>query len=243
MIGGSAGGISALSVIFDSLPQDLPAAVVVILHQTKDSVYKLAGALARTSHHPIVVVEKDEPLRQGTIYIPAPGMSLSFGQGRIVEAESDRPHQALTTISRMFAAAAREYHDRVIGVVLSGLLRDGTDGLRAIHEAGGLTVVQDPAEAEFAEMPSNASRNLPVTFSLPIVDLGPALELLCRRTTALETGVAVSVRLLKSRVELLVRLKDQSGKNPDVGRFLDEELVLLRRDLRSINRLLDDAEA
>lgn len=239
MIGGSAGAISSLSTIFETLPRDIPAAIVIILHQAKDSAFQLANTFARHTHIPVVPVRKDEPLRQGSIFVPSPGMSLSFHAGRIVESELSEPRRTLTTISRMFASAAREYSDRVIGVVLSGLLKDGTDGLRAIHEAGGLTLVQDPASAEYSDMPSNASKDLPVTFSLSLEDLSPALDLLTRRTGSLESGAAVSVRLLKERVELLVRLKDQSRRNEEVSRFLEEELVLLRRYLRSINRLLN----
>ncbi len=138
----------------------------------------------------------------------------------------------------MFTSAADVYGDRVIGVVLSGMLRDGTAGLRAVHDRGGLTIVQDPAGAEYSDMPRNARENLPVTFSLALRDIGPALDLLARRSTHLETGLTVSAQLLRRRVELLVRLRAESGPNADASAFIDEELLSLRRDLGSINRLL-----
>ena len=106
----------------------------------------------------------------------------------------------------LFESAASEFSDRVIGVVLTGSLKDGTLGLQAVHEAGGVTIVQDPAEAEYPDMPASATNELPVTFCLKLADIGPTLDLLARRKTELETGLAVSVRTLKDRVGLLVRL-------------------------------------
>jgi two-component system chemotaxis response regulator CheB len=138
----------------------------------------------------------------------------------------------------MFTSAADVYGDRVIGVVLTGILRDGTAGLRAVHDRGGLTIVQDPTGAEYADMPRSAREGLPVTFSLALRDIGPALDLLSRRSTHLETGLTVSAQLLRKRVELLVRLRAQSGANVDTCTFIDEELLSLRRDLGSIDRLL-----
>ena len=68
-------------------------------------------------------------------------------------------------------------------------MRDGTVGLRAVHEAGGLTMVQNPAEAEYPDMPRNAMSDLPVTFCLDLAEIGPALDLLVRRTAGTGNGV------------------------------------------------------
>ncbi len=149
----------------------------------------------------------------------------------------------ISTINILFESAASEFHDRVVGVILTGLLKDGTAGLRAVHAAGGLTIVQDPAEAEFPEMPASAMKDLPVTFCLKLADIGPTLDLLARRKTELETGLAVSVRLLKERVALLVRLIAQSKGNPETHQFLTTEMIALELDLRSTQALLDRALA
>ena len=124
------------------------------------------------------------------------------------------PDRPASTINRLFASAAQNYGERVIGVILSGLLKDGTEGLRAVHEAGGLTVVQDPREAEYPDMPTSAMEGLPVTFCLNLAEIGLALELLVRRTARFETGLAVAVRTLRDRAALLVRLDEQSSRNP-----------------------------
>lgn len=147
----------------------------------------------------------------------------------------------LIVINALFESAAKEYGNRVIGVILTGLLRDGTVGLRAVHEAGGLTIVQSPAEAEYPDMPRNAMADLPVTFCLNQAEIGPALDLLVRRTAGLETGLAVSIRTLKERIALLVRLVHQSTKNDQTLAYLSSELNALKQDLDSIQTLLNAA--
>jgi hypothetical protein len=122
-------------------------------------------------------------------------------------------------------------------------LKDGTEGLRAVHEAGGLTIVQEPWEAEYPDMPANAMEGLPVTFCLKLLDIAPALELLVRRTARFETGLAVAIRTLRDRTALLVRLVEQSWRNPGTREFLMNELASLRRDLQSIENLLKAASA
>ena len=98
-----------------------------------------------------------------------------------------------------------------------------------MHEAGGLTMVQDPREAEYADMPTNAMEDLPVTFCLNLAEIGPALELLVRRTAQFETGLEVAIRTLRDRVALLVRLGEQSWRNPGTRSFIENELALLRQ--------------
>ena len=107
-----------------------------------------------------------------------------------------------------------------------------------MHEAGGLTLVQDPAGAEYPDMPTNAMEGLPVTFCLKLEDIGPTLELLVRRTAQFETGLAVAVRTLRDRASLLMRLIEQSGRNPEVRQFLRNELASLSRDIQSVDDLL-----
>jgi two-component system chemotaxis response regulator CheB len=176
-------------------------------------------------------------LEQGFIFVPPPGKSARFTNGRI-RVEHDVPLQRGVTINHLFKSAAQNYGERVIGVILTGLLSDGTEGLRAVHEAGGLTMVQDPREAEFPDMPANAMEKLPVTFCLRLAEIGPALELLVRRSARFETGLGVAVRTLQDRAALLVRLTEQSLHNPGTQKFLMNELVSLRRDIQSIDDLV-----
>jgi two-component system chemotaxis response regulator CheB len=237
VIGASAGGHRALTEVIKNLPADLPAAIVILLHMQLGSPYRLKETLARYSRLPIIEVEGEAPLREGAMYIPLGGRSATFGDGTL-SVGGDIPTRPLSTINHVFKSAAQTYGEHVIGVILSGLLRDGTDGLRAVHDAGGLTVVQDPSEAEYADMPANAMQTLPVTFCLNLADIGPALELLVRRTARFETGLAVAVRTLRDRAALLVRLGEQSWRNAGTRDFLRQELASLRRDIQSIDELV-----
>jgi two-component system chemotaxis response regulator CheB len=237
VIGASAGGYEALQEILKNLSAEMPAAIVILLHLPLESPHRLKESLLRVSRLPIIKVENQEPLQQGFIFLPPPGRSATFSRG-MIRVEHGIPDRPTVTINRLFTSAAQSYSERVIGVVLTGLLRDGTEGLRAVHEAGGLTMVQDPREAEYPDMPTNAMEKLPVTFCLNLAEIGPALELLVRRTARFETGLAVAIRTLRDRAALLVRLFEQSSRNPGTLEFLSNELASLRRDLQSIDDLV-----
>lgn len=228
VIGTSAGGHQALVEILKKLPADMPAAIVILLHAQLGSPHTLKELLGRSSRLPMITIESQESLKQGFVFIPPPGRSAAFSGGMIT-VEQRIPDRPATTINRLFTSAAQIYRERVIGVILTGLLRDGTEGLRAVHEAGGLTMVQDPREAEYADMPTNAMEDLPVTFCLNLAEIGPALELLVRRTAQFETGLEVAIRTLRDRVALLVRLGEQSWRNPGTRSFIENELALLRQ--------------
>ena len=237
VIGASAGGHEALMEILKDFSADMPAAIVILQHLPVTSPRSPKEWLVRFSRLPIVDVDDQKPLQQGFIFLPPPGRSASFSRGMLM-ADYDLPNRPVNTINRLFTSAARSYGKHVIGIILTGLLRDGTEGLQAVHEAGGLTMVQDPGEAEFPDMPANAMEELPVTFCLKLADIGPALELLVRRNACFETGFEVAVRTLRDRAALLVRLTEQSWRNPGTRGFLENELISLRRDIQSIDELL-----
>lgn len=240
VIGASAGGHPALVDILKDFSANMPAAIVILLHMKLESSYRLDESLGRFSLLPMIRVQNQEVLRHGCIFILPPGRSATLDAGMITveDAILERP---VNTINRLFTSAAKSYRERAIGVILSGLLRDGADGLRAVHNAGGLTMVQDPSEAQFPEMPVNAMENLDVTFCLKLAEIGPALELLVRRTARFETGLEVALRTLRDRAALLGRLVAQSARNPGTREFLVAELTSLRHDIQSIDRFLTAA--
>lgn len=243
VIGASAGGFVALQEAIKGLSRDLPAAVIILLHSMiKNSGYGLEHVLARSTEMPIQVIKAGERLQGGRIYVTPSGHS-AYLQQRTLQLEPKAHDSHETTINRLFESAAKAYQDRVIGVVLTGMLRDGTAGLKAVHEAGGLTMVQDPSEAEYADMPYNAMRDLPVTFCLRLAEIGPALDLLARRGTIFESGLAFSVRMLKERVTFFQRLITQSTRNVDTHDFLMAQLAALQGDLQMTQKLLNETLA
>ena len=237
VIGTSRGGHRALAEIFKDLSVDMPAAIVIVLHLPTTSRPAFEKTLGRYCRLPIKEVVDQERLQQGIIFVPPPGKSAEFTNG-MIRVKHDFPNMRVSTINHMFKSAARRYGERVIGVILTGLWRDGTEGLKAVHRAGGLTMVQDPREAEYRDMPANAMEELRVTFCLKLAEIGPALELLVRRSVQFETGLAVAVRTLRDRVALLVGMSAQSQRNPGTQAFLKNELASLRRDLQAIEALV-----
>ena len=237
VIGASAGGHRALAEIFKDLSVDMPAGIVIVLHMPVQSLSSFKKTLGRYCRLPIKEVVSQARLQQGFIFVPPPGESAEFTKG-MIRVKHGISKMRLSTINYMFSSAARRYRKRVIGVILTGLLKDGTEGLNAVHEAGGLTMVQDPQEAEYRDMPTNAMQELPVTFCLKLAEIGPALELLVRRSAKFETGLGVAVRTLRDRVALLVRLSIQSQRNPGTQAFLKNELASLRHDLQAIENLV-----
>ena len=243
VIGASAGGHKAVWEVVRDLSCDIPAAVIIMQHLgPKEAVpsFRSATWLGQYTRLQIVQINSRERLRSSVIYTCPPGMAASL-RGRTFHLTPQETAGPLSTIDGLFTSAAREFPNRVIGVILTGLLKDGTAGLKAVHDAGGVTIVQDPAEAEYPDMPASAMKNLAVTFSLKLADIGPALDLLARRGTKLESGFAVSVRMLKERAGLLLRLIAQSHANPETHHYLATEMTSLELDLRTIRSLLDKA--
>ena len=237
VIGASRGGHRALAEIFKDLSVDMPAVIVIVLHMPTESLPAFKSIMGRYCRLPIKEIVDQERLQQGFIFVPPPGKSAEFANG-MIRVKHDIPEMRVSTINHMFKSAAREYGERVIGVILTGLWRDGTEGLKAVHGSGGLTMVQDPGDAEYRDMPLNAIKELPVTFCLKLAEIGPALELLVRRSGQFETGLAVAVRTLRHRVALLVRMSAQSQHNSGTQAFLKNELASLKRDLQAIEDLV-----
>jgi two-component system chemotaxis response regulator CheB len=243
VIGASAGGLAAISTVLKELSRDIPAAIVVMLHASPDSEFDLSKWLRRFGHIQIVETSRKESLCEGVVFVAPPGHSLTVQDGQLNLEALETTVRPRDTINRLFESAARAYGDRVIAVILTGRLADGSKGLRAVHEAGGLTVIQNPEEAEYEDMPANALSQVPeATFRLNSSDIGLTLDLLARRNAELETGLSSAVRLLKERIALLVRLLNQSKTNERTYRYLSTELQSLRGELRSVESLLSESQ-
>jgi two-component system chemotaxis response regulator CheB len=154
-IGASAGGVEALSKLLRALPADLPAAVLVTLHRPVARDSQLHRILAHVSRLPVVVARQGERLRPGKCYLGSPSHHLTVGPGMVANLVHNGFYRA-HNIDLLFSSLARNAGKRTIGVVLSGLLKDGTQGLVALKEAGGKALVQSPGEASFKDMPRSA---------------------------------------------------------------------------------------
>ena len=172
VIGGSAGAIRPLARILGALPPTLEAAVAIVIHLPDDSRSALARVLARVSALPVSFAEHGQPTRRGTIVVAPPGHHLLAEEGRLVLSRGAPEHWTRPAIDPLFRSAARANGRLAVSVLLSGALDDGVAGTAAIREAGGATLAQDPADAEFPDMPAHAIATGVVDEVLPAAAIG-----------------------------------------------------------------------
>lgn len=175
VVGASAGGVEALAELARGLPSDLPAAVFVILHLPPDARSHLPEILDRAGPLPASHAVDGAPIRPGRIYVAPPNRHLFLEGDCIRLSIGPRINNVRPSIDVLFRSAARGFDERVIGVVLSGTLDDGTLGLDAIQIRGGTVVIQDPDEAQFSGMPRNALERVKADYVLPIAQIAPLL--------------------------------------------------------------------
>lgn len=175
VIGASAGGVEALVSLVAGLPADLPLALCVVLHLPATRPSALPALLARAGPLPVAWAEEGAPLVPGRILVAPPDRHLLIRPGSVALTHGPRENHMRPAADPLFRSAARSYGARVIGVVLSGTLDDGALGLRAIAARGGVTVVQDPAEALFDGMPRAALRQGRSDYTLPVADIASLL--------------------------------------------------------------------
>ena len=154
-IGASAGGLPALTEVLGEMDPDFPA-VVVVQHLDPKHKSQLASLLAKKTHKFVKEAGDGEPLLAKTVYIGPPDEHLLVTEHGLQLAHSRLIRFSRPSIDKMFSSVAAIYGAHAIGVILSGSNRDGADGIAAIKRAGGITMAQDPATAEYRIMPQAA---------------------------------------------------------------------------------------
>lgn len=180
VVGGSSGGLEALLTLVRELPGDLPAALFVVLHISPDRPSLLPTLLNHAGRLLALHPADGTPIRDGCVYIAPPDHHLLIEGPLVRTVHGPRENRCRPAIDPLFRSAAAGYGPRVVGVVLSGNLDDGTAGLLAIRRNGGVTMVQDPAEATYSDMPQSALGSRVVDFCLPVAELAKQLIRLAR---------------------------------------------------------------
>ena len=175
VIGASAGGVPALKQILRPLPADLQAAIFVVLHLSPLAPSQLPEVLDRAGSLRASAPVDGELIRPARVYVAPPDRHMLIEPGCIRLTRGPRENRFRPAIDPLFRTAARAYGSRVLGIVLTGLLDDGTAGLEILKSEGGLAVVQDPDEAMFDSMPRSALRAVPVDLVLPAAEIGKKL--------------------------------------------------------------------
>jgi two-component system CheB/CheR fusion protein len=178
-IGASAGGIPALQNFFSGIPQNTGAAFVVVLHLDPQHHSELSAIVAARTKMPVVQVDKTARLESNHVYVIPPDRRLEVIDHEISAIEFDEPRGQRLPIDFLFRSVAERLGDG-FAVILSGAGSDGAVGVRAVKEAGGIILVQDPNEADYASMPRSAIETGVVDFVLPVRDLATRLADLIR---------------------------------------------------------------
>lgn len=163
------------------LPPDFPAPICIVLHLQPDSRSLLAQILNREGTLAAKEAEDGERARNGRIYVAPPDHHLTVEKDhtlRVTHGPRENLHRP--GIDALFRSAAHAYGSRAVGVILTGSLDDGTEGLLAIKRMGGIAIVQDPGEAMYASMPQSAIEHVDVDYMLPVDKIARQMTLSVR---------------------------------------------------------------
>ncbi len=175
VIGTSQGGLTALRELVRELPRDLPAAVLIVQHIDPLTPSVLPSLLQQSGQLEVTHATEGEEIRNSHIYVAPPDQHMMIEDRHIRLSQGPKENLMRPAIDPLFRSAALAFRSRVVGVVLTGELDDGTPGLWSIKSGGGITVVQDPHEAEFPGMPQSAVKNVQIDHCLPLSEIGPLL--------------------------------------------------------------------
>lgn len=193
VIGASAGGLHPLGQLLAELPPTLQAAVFIVMHLSSASV--LAQVLGRGSSLPVEQAEAGSAIKRGRVYVAAPERHLLLHDEHILMPRGPRENLARPAIDPLFRSAACTFGGRVVGIVLSGALNDGTAGLLAVKRCGGVSIVQDPRDAAVPDMPQHALRNVDVDYCIPVSRMSSILARLVDEPAGATPEIPLSIRL------------------------------------------------
>jgi two-component system chemotaxis response regulator CheB len=210
VIGASAGGVEALQALFAGLPASLPAAVFVVLHIPSHTASKLHLVLDRAGPLPVILPEDGDPIVPGLVYVASSDHHLLVENDRIRITRGPRENRVRPAIDVLFRSAAHTFGPRVIGILLSGNLDDGSAGLWAIKDQGGIALVQAPDDAQYSSMPQSAIQQVNVDHVLPVSRMPAAILSLVQEPVMTRENSSDAASM---RIETDVALGNDSLKN------------------------------
>ncbi|MGN6571211.1 MAG: chemotaxis protein CheB, partial [Pseudolabrys sp.] len=179
VIGASAGGVAALQRFFGTIPEETGAAFIVVVHLDPDRPSELVPVLKNRTGMSVVQVQDKAKLEPNHVYVIPPGRTLQMIDHELAAMPFDEPRGQRSPIDHLFRSVADRLGDG-FAVIMSGAGSDGTIGVRAVKEAGGIILVQEPSEAEYPSMPRNAIASGVADVVLPVEELAGRLSDLIR---------------------------------------------------------------
>lgn len=177
VVGTSAGGFHALTILLGSLAPDYPIPIILVQHRAKESQDLFEEVFQRKCRIAIKQADEKEKIRAGMVYVAPPDYHLLVEADKSFSLSSDEPvHFSRPSIDVLFESAAFAFKDKVVGIVLTGANDDGANGIAVISGMGGLTIAQDPEEAQYSMMPQAAIETKCVRFVWRIEEIRKFVE-------------------------------------------------------------------
>lgn len=181
-IGTSMGGLKALRRLLENLPELENSAIFIVQHSSNNQETILHKILNKESHHNVQLAKDGQEIQAKTIYVSPSNYHLMLEKDRMLLGEGPHEQNSRPSINQLMRSAAISYKEKVIGVVLTGLLYDGIKGLEAINSCGGISIIQNPNEAEYPEMPRAALDQVSIDYIADLMDMGPLLNTLVKKS-------------------------------------------------------------
>lgn len=175
VIGASTGGFEAFKTIIKMLPSDFATPIFIVWHMSPDIRGVLPQVLNRENKIWAAHAYNNEEIKPARIYVAPPDYHLLLQYGRVRVTHGPKENRFRPAVDPLFRSAAYAYGNRVIGVILSGALDDGTAGLWTVKHYGGIAIVQDPMDAEVSSMPENAMRQVKVDYCVAVSEMADLL--------------------------------------------------------------------
>jgi two-component system, chemotaxis family, protein-glutamate methylesterase/glutaminase len=177
VIGASAGGLSAMTALVTQLDREMNAAVCVVLHGASKGVGNfLTQKLQQHTSLTCVEAANEMLVQQGHVYIAPANQHLLVKENKLLIGYGPEENRWRPSIDVLFRSAAASYDGHTIGIILTGMLNDGSAGMLAIKKSGGVCIVQDPDDAEYPDMPKNALNATEVDYAVPLVQMGDSIK-------------------------------------------------------------------
>ncbi len=188
VVGASAGGLNALSEMVQHLQKGLDAAYCIVLHLSRKGIGDfVVHTLTKVTSMPCSLAKNGDPVERDHIYVARPNQHMLLKEDKFLLGAGPEENRWRPSIDVLFRSAAVAYGSHAIGIILSGLLDDGTSGMWAIKRCGGKCIVQDPDEAEYPDMPFSVINHMDVDHVATLIEIGPLIANIVEHTKGEKT--------------------------------------------------------
>jgi two-component system chemotaxis response regulator CheB len=219
VIGASAGGFKAIIQLIEKIPDNIPAAIFVVMHLGKQSMPEIiVQHVGKITNFICSIPTDGDEIKAGHLYVAPKDSHMLVTRSAIHITKGPHENRWRPSIDVLFRSAAAAYDSRVIGIVLSGMMDDGTSGMSAIKRSGGVCIVQEPSEAEFPDMPRNVLNKVDVNYRVSINDISYILDDLFAKSEgpmyAIPEDIKIEAQIAQGMISSVNDLK-KIGKQSD----------------------------